>query len=130
MTLTVSAFKKSSTHFCKRECFHSFLRKNRVKAENITDSAEYKEWRLKVYRRDGYRCKMPGCNSQSRNIHAHHIYPKRDYPTLQFEVSNGITLCRECHELTYGKEEQYIDALVRCVSDDVINKPGELLGTP
>ena len=51
---------------------------------------------------------MPGVNSQSRDIAAHHIYTKKKYPQLQFEISNGITLCRLCHEKTYGKEEQFI----------------------
>jgi len=58
---------------------------------------------------------MPDCNSRSRDIAAHHIYPKKKYPEKQFDIDNGITLCRKCHELTYGKEEQFIDALVRVV---------------
>ncbi|MFK4997686.1 HNH endonuclease [Bacillus sp. N9] len=58
---------------------------------------------------------MPRCESLSRKIAAHHIYPKKKYPEIQFEVSNGITLCRSCHEKTYGREEQFIKMLVRIV---------------
>lgn len=115
LELVKSSFKKSNHNFCNQKCFKSYLKENRVLTINITDSAAYKEWRLKVYKRDGYRCKMPDCLSQSRSIAAHHIYPKKKYPVLQFEITNGITLCKSCHEKTYGKEELFIDMLVRVV---------------
>ncbi len=110
-----SKFFISNRHFCNVACFHNYLVKHRVETVNITDSAQYKEWRKSVYRRDGYRCKMPGCNSNSRDIAAHHIYPKNQFPDKQFEITNGITLCRKCHEKTYGKESQFIEMLVRVV---------------
>ncbi|MFC5603530.1 HNH endonuclease [Sporosarcina koreensis] len=58
---------------------------------------------------------MPGCYSQSRDIAAHHIYPKKKYPEIQFDTANGITLCKPCHEETYGREEQFVTMLVRVV---------------
>ena len=34
---------------------------------------------------------------------AHHVLSRKDYPQFQFVVSNGITLCRPCHnEYTWG----------------------------
>lgn len=110
-----SLFKRSQKNFCSTKCFKSYQKENRIIPNDVTDSAEYKEWRKKVYKRDLYRCKMPGCNSTSRNIAAHHIYPKKQFPERQFDVNNGITLCKKCHEKTFGKEEQFIDALVRVV---------------
>jgi hypothetical protein len=112
-----SKFNNSKHNYCSTQCFHDYLIAHRVETEDVTNSAAYKEWRLKVYKRDGYRCKMPGCNSKSRDIAAHHVYPKKQYSNKQFEVSNGITLCRPCHELTYGKENQFIDALVRVIQE-------------
>jgi hypothetical protein len=112
----VSSFANRAHHsYCSNECFRNYLKENRVIPDNITFSAEYKEWRKKVYIRDQYRCKMPGCNSNSRDIAAHHIYPKKIYPEKKFDINNGITLCRYCHEKTYGKEGQFIDMLVRVV---------------
>ncbi|MCM3066644.1 HNH endonuclease [Priestia flexa] len=110
-----SKFKYNNKNYCNAYCFREFLKENRVECMDITNSAEYKEWRKLVYIRDGYRCKMPGCNSTSRQIAAHHIYPKKKYPDKQFDLSNGITLCRQCHEKTYGKEQQFIDMLVRVI---------------
>lgn len=110
-----SDYVRSEKSFCSYQCFREHLKINRVETETITDSAEYKEWRIRVYKRDGYRCKMPNCYSNSRDIAAHHIFPKKKYPEKQFDLDNGITLCRKCHEKTFGKEEQFIDALVRIV---------------
>lgn len=106
---------RSKKSFCSNDCFRLYLKANRVVPNKVVYSAEYKEWRNLVYQRDGYRCKMPGCKSNSRKIAAHHIYPKRNYPEKQFDLSNGITLCKKCHEKTYGREEQFIEILVRVV---------------
>lgn len=108
--LVLSAYKRSKHTYCNQVCFRNYLIENRVVSDIITDSAEYKTWRLEVYKRDGYRCKMPKCYSQTRDIAAHHIYPKKKYPEIQFEISNGITLCRSCHEKTYGREK----SLLKC----------------
>ncbi|WP_053364078.1 HNH endonuclease signature motif containing protein [Bacillus sp. FJAT-27251] len=110
-----SSIQRSQRNYCSYDCYKDYLRKNRVETIDITDSAEYKSWRKRVYIRDGYRCKMPECSSNSRQIAAHHIYPKKLYPEKQFDITNGITLCKKCHEKTYGKEEIFIDALVRIV---------------
>ncbi len=110
-----SSFKKSHNNFCNQTCYRKYLFDNRKETIDITDSAAYKEWRLQVYKRDGYRCKMPLCNSDTRDIAAHHIFPKKTFPDKMFEISNGITLCKKCHEKTYGKETKYINCLVRVV---------------
>jgi 5-methylcytosine-specific restriction endonuclease McrA len=111
----LSLADRSRYSYCSNECFRKYLKENRVIPSKVTFSAEYKEWRLKVYKRDGFRCKMPGCISKTRDIAAHHIYPKKLFPEKQFDVQNGITLCRKCHEKTYGKEDQFIGMLVRVV---------------
>lgn len=53
-----------------------------------------KEWRKKVYERDGYTCQK--CYSTEK-LHAHHIVPWRENKDLRFELSNGITYCASCH---------------------------------
>lgn len=69
----------------------------------ILSSAEYKEWRQRVFQRDGYTCRW--CGSK-KNIEAHHIKGKAAHPELMFDVDNGLTLCHECHRLTdnYGSK--------------------------
>lgn len=66
----------------------------------------YKEWRKSVYKRDGHKCQMPGCNSKYR-IQAHHIKKWSSASTLRYDVSNGITLCSKCHNSINGQEHLY-----------------------
>lgn len=66
----------------------------------LRHSTEYEEWRLAVYARDGWSCRMCGSKEQ---IIAHHILPFRDYPLIRFSVDNGVTLCRACHKLLHSE---------------------------
>lgn len=66
----------------------------------------YKEWRSKVYKRDEFKCQMPGCDSRFR-IQAHHIKKWSSAAMLRYDVENGITLCRSCHEHITGYEQAY-----------------------
>jgi len=68
---------------------------------------KYKKWRSFIYGRDNYTCKMCG-KSESGNLNGHHILPQRDFPNLVYEVTNGVTLCRDCHQLTFNKEYDYV----------------------
>src|SRR5919197_6687562 len=59
----------------------------------------YLEWRAAVLERDGYRCQRCGrqCKKYERGLAAHHIKPYAEYPELRYEITNGMTLCRQCH---------------------------------
>lgn len=73
----------------------------------ISNSPEYKEWRLVVYRRDNWTCVFCGvkCTGAKANrgeviIHADHIKPFAEHPELRFDIDNGRTLCDKCHRKT------------------------------
>tara|TARA_R110002110_G_scaffold251586_8_gene467413 strand:- start:99 stop:365 length:267 start_codon:yes stop_codon:yes gene_type:complete len=66
----------------------------------------YKDWRLAVYRRDKFMCQMPGCKSKTRT-QAHHIRKWSTASALRYEIDNGITLCRNCHDGISKAEEHY-----------------------
>ena len=40
-------------------------------------------------------------------LNAHHIKRFIDNENLRFDIDNGITLCEDCHKLTYGKENDF-----------------------
>lgn len=69
--------------------------------ERARNSAELREWRLAVYRRDGFRCQ--DCDTKGGDLHAHHIEYWSTHPELRFEVSNGQTLCVDCHGHVHGR---------------------------
>lgn len=61
------------------------------------DFLAYKVWRKSVYERDNYLCRI--CkNSNNNKLNAHHINNYADFPKLRTELSNGITLCINCHK--------------------------------
>ena len=58
---------------------------------------EYIQWRKKVFERDNYTCKS--CGKSGVYLHADHIKEWSKFPNLRLTVSNGQTLCTECHYL-------------------------------
>lgn len=71
-------------------------------------SADYKEWRMKVFRRDEFICVI--CKIPNKRLQADHIKPKCLYPELIFSLDNGRTLCEDCHKQTstYGVNKIYM----------------------
>lgn len=59
-------------------------------------------WRKAVLERDGRACVL--CGTTKGPLHADHIKPFCDYPELRFDITNGRTLCFDCHKKTdtYG----------------------------
>lgn len=70
-------------------------------------SSAYRIWRDAVYKRDNWTCVM--CKQRGGELNADHIKPFSLYPNLRFEVSNGRTLCKNCHKktTTYGYNARY-----------------------
>jgi len=67
---------------------------------------QHMEWRDAVFERDDYTCQE--CGGFGDVLHAHHIRPYRDYPELELDIDNGITLCERCHYATRGCEHLYL----------------------
>lgn len=60
------------------------------------NSPKYIQWRTSVLERDNYTCQH--CGQKGGELNAHHIKPFAEYKELRTELSNGITLCKECHK--------------------------------
>jgi len=100
-------------------------RVKRVKRYRTFEEKQYdelfKEWRTAVFRRDRYRCQMPGCQETTK-LQAHHIRMRSVYPTLSFTVDNGITLCRRCHQSIRQHEENYVALFLGIVYQKKLKK--------
>lgn len=76
---------------------------------------EYKQWRSDVFQRDNWICQTCGEKGKG-NLEAHHIKAFSQILKVNcitnireaqrckelWNIDNGITLCKECHKLTYN----------------------------
>lgn len=65
-------------------------------------SAQARAWRKAIFERDEYTCQVRG--KRGGNLNAHHIKPWAKYETLRFDITNGITLCEECHKKIHKRK--------------------------
>jgi len=77
----------------------------RTERQLMMITIKYKRWRSDVFQRDNWTCQT--CNNRGCQLEVHHIKSWRDFPTLRFDIDNGVTLCKECHKLTdnYGNRK-------------------------
>src|SRR3990167_1451187 len=68
--------------------------------KKIRNSIEYKEWRTKVFERDNYQCLWCVVSGSKKYLQADHIKPFCRFPELRMEITNGRTLCIDCHSKT------------------------------
>ena len=84
---------------------HGLARDKRYLKKVIRNSFEYKEWRKAIFEKDNYTCQICGAKSQkgiSVYLEADHILSFDKYIKLRFDITNGRTLCRECHRKTHN----------------------------
>ena len=78
--------------------------KGGVTAKNklLRESSGMRTWRISIFERDDYTCAL--CSTRGGTLNADHIKPFALYPELRLELSNGRTLCIDCHSKTptYG----------------------------
>lgn len=60
------------------------------------NNPEYKQWRMAVFKKDGYKCFWCGDN---KKIRADHILMWSKYPEKRYDINNGQTLCDFCHKV-------------------------------
>lgn len=94
---------------CSRECLSKLSRSRAIerRAGGYTKhqldrlarySPEASTWRKSVFERDDYTCQI--CLKKGSYLEADHIKPWAFFPELRYELSNGRTLCRPCHDKT------------------------------
>jgi len=60
-------------------------------------SLEYKTWAREVKERDNYTCVC--CDNHDGSYkHSHHIKSFADYPNDRYDIDNGTTMCKICHD--------------------------------
>lgn len=85
------------------------------------NSPEYKAWRFAILSRDGFKCCLDNTTDE---LEIHHIKPWAKFEKLRFINSNGITLCKRCHEMVTGNEASYEKQFKEIVSENMKKKYG------
>lgn len=83
----------------KGECWYVEAREKDY--QRFRSSAQYTTWRTDVFERDNYTCQH--CGQKGGTLNAHHKKSYADYPSLRVKLSNGITLCEECHKAEHRR---------------------------
>ena len=70
---------------------------NKTERQLAMQTIEYKLWRSSVFERDNFTCVE--CKAHGVRLEADHIKQWRDFPELRYDINNGRTLCRVCHQM-------------------------------
>lgn len=102
--MPVGAFKKGNIAWNKGKKCPQFRGENHWNwkggvTKRLVTQVEYKQWRMSVFLRDNFTCQF--CGLRGVYLEAHHIKTWKNYPELRYVIDNGVTLCRECHVLTF-----------------------------
>ena len=81
---------------CKKSCpiYYKSSHKGSVYTKSKYTTARDKEWSKMVLERDKYICQE--CGSME-SVVAHHIIPVKEDFTQSADITNGICLCKKCH---------------------------------
>lgn len=71
------------------------------KNKEIRNSIEFRLWREAIFIKDNWICQR--CKISGGHLHPHHIFNFASYFDLRFDISNGITLCKKCHDEFHKK---------------------------
>jgi len=99
--------KSTASWTPKGENHHAWIKDRTLVIEKhrLRGTQEWKNWRNFIFTRDKYTCKE--CNITGNHLEPHHIIPIRSDMNKLFDVNNGITLCRPCHQKTIWKEFEF-----------------------
>lgn len=92
---------------------HPSYKGTRTERRTAMEQTEYKLWRATVFKRDNYTCVL--CYQHFDRMEAHHIYPWATYSELRYEVSNGVTLCSDCHDAIRGNHADFAERFAQYV---------------
>lgn len=79
----------------------------------LRQTKKYKEWRDKIYLRDDFTCQI--CKKRGVYLEADHypipwcvLFKEKNYK-IMWDISNGRTLCRKCHDKTKQHWRKYYE---------------------
>jgi hypothetical protein len=83
-------------------------------------SKRYIAFRSAVLRRDNWTCQE--CKARGGKLEVHHLKAWGPYPSLRYETSNAMTLCKPCHDLT-KKSPRPVTVGARTLAESLSGRP-------
>lgn len=74
--------------------FFYIMKQRKEKYADLLLSDKWMEKRIKVFKRDGYKCQHCGIN---KNLNCHHTYYASGKKPWEYPLSALLTLCKDCH---------------------------------
>ena len=74
--------------------FAFFMKAPKEKYADLLLSDKWMDKRVKVFKRDGYRCQKCGDN---KSLNCHHTYYTFGKKPWEYPLSALLTLCKDCH---------------------------------
>ena len=73
---------------------------------NSYNSAEWRNLRREVLKRDNYQCQQCGATAEESEfpLEIHHVSPPKGNRELFFDINNCVTLCKFCHARITAEE--------------------------
>lgn len=65
-----------------------------------------KKWAADVKCRDDFTCQL--CLDRGGKLHSHHLDSYREHPDRRADITNGVTLCVQCHKAFHAKYGQKV----------------------
>jgi hypothetical protein len=74
---------------------------DREKREQLRINPEYIAWAKAIKERDDFTCQE--CGKIGGLLHSHHLKRWSEFPKLRYDMANGVTLCKPCHQTKHKK---------------------------
>lgn len=75
--------------------------KNPSRTESAIEKEHYVKWRQAVLKNGNYLCAIT--QVKSKELHVHHLYSKKVFPSLKHEPENGLVLDAQIHQYFHNK---------------------------
>ncbi|MBU2007461.1 MAG: hypothetical protein KKF08_18990 [Gammaproteobacteria bacterium] len=89
--------------------------RSKLKKRQKRNDIAYQNWRYEVVARDNFRCRINNLECYG-GIQTHHILSWREYVSLHYLISNGITLCQAHHPRKRAEEKRLVPLFQELVS--------------
>jgi len=88
---------------------HDLTEEDRENSRNRNYIPATHLWRKAVYNRDDHTCQF--CNVRGGSLEAHHIDSWKEHKENRFNVDNGVTLCKPCHDACHDYHKNALSHL-------------------